>query len=70
MKITSFYFVSILAAFVTFSCSELPTGPSHSKQLRGTWIHLRTENEILVMKKATGLDSNNFGFIFLVMVIS
>ncbi len=64
MKIKSFYFVSVILVFVFLSCEELSTWPSHSEQLYGAWISDTTENDIYVMKKSAGLDSNNYGFIF------
>jgi hypothetical protein len=55
--------LSLMTVLLLTSCKEGATEPNVSEQLFGTWVYQGSENDVTIMKKADGLDSNNYGFI-------
>ena len=46
-------------------CMEQATEPDTiAASIVGTWVHQTAQDTVTIMQRASGLDSNNYGFIF------
>jgi hypothetical protein len=53
----------LIIVLLLTSCKEGVMEPYVSEQLFGTWVYQGPENDVTIMKKADGLDPNNYGFV-------
>lgn len=60
----SIILTTCLAALFLSACQEDATQPIVDLPLMGTWVESRYENDVTIMRRASTLEADNYGFVF------
>jgi hypothetical protein len=64
MKQTVCYAIMLFILSFQLVCNDQATGPEYMQNIVGTWVHQTDQDTVTIMQRASGLDSNKYGFIF------